>query len=33
MAGELNLALVTAPPEDPKITAVPFALTPPYAVL
>ena len=33
MAGELNLALVTAPPEDPKITAVPFALTPLYAVL
>jgi DNA-binding transcriptional LysR family regulator len=33
MAGELNLALATAPPEDPKITAVPFALTPLYAVL
>jgi DNA-binding transcriptional LysR family regulator len=33
LAGELNLALVTAPPEDPKITAVPFALTPLYAVL
>ena len=33
MAGELNLALVTAPPEDTKITAVPFALTPLYAVL
>ena len=25
IAGELNLALVTAPPEDSKITAVPFA--------
>jgi DNA-binding transcriptional LysR family regulator len=33
LAGELNLALVTAPPEDTKITAVPFALTPLYAVL
>jgi len=33
MAGELNLALVTAPAEDPQITAVPFALTPLYAVL
>jgi DNA-binding transcriptional LysR family regulator len=33
MAGELNLALVTAPPDDPKITAVPFALTALYAVL
>jgi LysR family transcriptional regulator, benzoate and cis,cis-muconate-responsive activator of ben and cat genes len=33
MAGELNLALVTAPPEDSQITAVPFALTPLYAVL
>ncbi len=33
IAGELNIALVTAPPEDPKITAVPFALTPLYAVL
>ena len=33
MAGELNLALVTAPPENSKITAVPFALTPLYAVL
>ena len=33
MAGELNLALVTAPPEDPKITAVPFDLTPLCAVL
>src|SRR5271157_5348896 len=33
MAGELNLALVTAPPEDPQITSVPFVLTPLYAVL
>ena len=33
MAGELNLALVTAPPEDSQITAVPFALTPLYAAL
>ena len=33
MAGELNLALVTAPPEDSQITTVPFALTPLYAVL
>jgi DNA-binding transcriptional LysR family regulator len=33
MAGELNLALATAPPEDSHITAVPFALTPLYAVL
>jgi DNA-binding transcriptional LysR family regulator len=33
MSGELNLALVTAPPEDPQITAVPFALTPLYAAL
>ena len=33
MAGELNLALVTAPPDDPQITAVPFALTALYAVL
>src|SRR5260370_38581282 len=33
MAGELNLALVTAPPEDSQIKAVPFALTPLYAVL
>ena len=28
MAGELNLALVTAPPENPQITAVAFAQTP-----
>ena len=33
MAGDLTLALVTAPPEDPRITAVPFALTPLYAAL
>jgi DNA-binding transcriptional LysR family regulator len=32
-AGELNLALVTAPPEDSQITAVPFARTRLYAVL
>ena len=33
MAGELNLALVTAPPEDSQITVVPFAVTPLYVVL
>jgi DNA-binding transcriptional LysR family regulator len=33
MSGELNLALVTAPPEDAQITAVPFALAPLYAAL
>ena len=33
IAGELNLALVTAPPEDPQITAVPFAPMPLCAVL
>ncbi len=33
LSGELNLALVTAPPNDPQITAVPFALTPLYAAL
>ena len=33
MAGELNLALVTAPLENSQITAVPFALTPLYAAL
>jgi DNA-binding transcriptional LysR family regulator len=33
MAGELNLALVTAPQENSQITAVPFALTPLYAAL
>lgn len=31
--GQLNLALVTAPPEHPQITAVPFAQMPLYAVL
>ena len=33
MAGELNLALVTAPPENSQITAVAFARTPVYAAL
>jgi DNA-binding transcriptional LysR family regulator len=33
LAGELNLALVTAPPEDSQITAAPFAVTPLYAAL
>ena len=33
LAGELNLALVTAPPEDSQLTAAPFALTPLYAAL
>ncbi len=33
LAGELSLALVTAPPEDPQITIVPFARAPLYAVL
>jgi DNA-binding transcriptional LysR family regulator len=33
LAGELDLALVTAPPENSQITVVPFALTPLYAVL
>jgi len=33
MAGELNLALVTAPPEKSQITAVAFAQTPLYAAL
>jgi len=33
LAGELNLALVTAPPEHPQITAAPFALAPLYAAL
>ena len=33
MAGELNLALVTAPLENSQITAVPFAVTPLYAAL
>jgi DNA-binding transcriptional LysR family regulator len=33
LAGELNLALVAAPPEDSQITAAPFDLTPLYAAL
>ena len=33
LAGELNLALVTAPPKDCQIEASPFVLTPLYAVL
>ena len=33
LAGELSLALVTAPPEDAQITAVPFACAPLYAAL
>src|SRR6266446_1309094 len=33
LVGEVNLALVTAPPEDTQITAVPFAPAPLYAVL
>jgi hypothetical protein len=33
MSGELNLALVTAPPKDDQITAVPFALAPLYAAV
>jgi DNA-binding transcriptional LysR family regulator len=33
MAGELNLALVTAPPENSQITAVTFAQSPLYAAL
>jgi DNA-binding transcriptional LysR family regulator len=33
MAGELNLALVTAPPENSQVTSVSFALTPLYSVL
>ena len=33
LAGELNLALVTAPPEDSQIEASPFVLTPLYAAL
>jgi DNA-binding transcriptional LysR family regulator len=32
-AGEQNLALVTAPPDDSQIAAVPFARAPLYAVL
>ena len=33
LAGELDLALVTAPPEDAQITAVAFAGAPLYAAL
>ena len=33
LVGELNLALATAPPEESRITAVPFARRPLYAVL
>jgi len=33
LAGELNLALVTAPPEDSQIEAAQFALSPLYAAL
>jgi DNA-binding transcriptional LysR family regulator len=33
MAGELNLALVTAPKENPQITSVAFTQTPLYAAL
>lgn len=33
MAGDLNLALVTAPPENSQITSVAFAQTPLYAAL
>jgi len=33
LAGELDLALVTAPPLDAHITAIPFARSPLYAVL
>ncbi len=33
LAGELNLALVTAPPENSQITSVPFARTPLYTIL
>ena len=33
LAGELNLALVTAPPEDSQIEAAPFVLSPLYAAL
>jgi DNA-binding transcriptional LysR family regulator len=33
LAGELNLALVTAPPEDSQIEVAPFVLTPLYAAL
>jgi DNA-binding transcriptional LysR family regulator len=33
LVGEVNFALVTAPPQDAQITAVPFAPAPLYAVL
>jgi DNA-binding transcriptional LysR family regulator len=33
ISGELNFALVTAPPEDAQVTAVPFALSPLYVAL
>jgi DNA-binding transcriptional LysR family regulator len=33
LVGEVNLALVTAPPKDVQITAVPFAPAPLYAAL
>jgi DNA-binding transcriptional LysR family regulator len=33
LAGELNLALVTAPPKDSQVEASPFVLTPLYALL
>lgn len=33
LAGELNLALVTAPPDDSQIETSPFVLTPLYAAL
>jgi len=33
LVGELNFALVTAPPQDAQITAVPFARAPLYAAL
>lgn len=33
LAGELNIALVTAPPEDSRITRVPFARSPLYVAL
>ena len=33
MAGELNLALVTAPPENSQITTAAFAKAPLYAAL
>lgn len=33
LAGELHLALVTAPPEDPQVTRVPFARAPLHVAL